>query len=853
MDSSSPDMVGRVIDGRYRLIRRLAQGGMADVYLAKESARKCRVAIKILRSLSPESQRRFAVEAEILSNIKSAGIVHALDFGKTSDDPNGRSYMALEYLEGASLSERLAQGPLPWRDVAEYGAQVADALHALHVAGIVHRDVKPDNIMLTQGGDRSVAKLIDLGLASVGKPFQEAQDEHFTPDLRHPTQLGHPIGTPAYLPPEAGQCAAEPRLDVFALGVTLYQLCTRQLPQPDRRSIRDVCPESDAPEDLSRLLLAALEPDPLERLPSADHLRRGLAAIFAAHPRMSSPLHLFAGSYDRLEVLGVGASAVVYRASDRVLSRQVALKVLKGGEPKKDDALKIVAEPSEDDVIRFRRAAKVLSAVRHPSIPQIHHTGIHEGQLFAVTELCSGSPATNFVRPDKHLRPDEVIAVGLELTGALAAVHAVGVVYRDLHPGNVLVARGDPIRAWIFDFDQAQLSPEFYAALTGRWDTPPEKRTEPKREKPLQNMDYASPEVRAGAAFSVASDVYALGLLLYRMLTGKRPFPAGGGEPTPPRKVCPACPRGLERLLLSMLSPAPDRRPALGTVQMTLEDEQAELAADREAEDETAVVHRPPAVKSEPAIQQGPDVRGLAVAEPVAASIVADAATVRAVQVGAQLGVLVPPRRSRSVVRLSALAITALVSLMVGRATVRPPPEQVEDVPTSLLPHRQAIDMDPAITREQGASTSVLADADPDQASTPESPAVSPMIEELDHADPPRTSRGSTLAAQNGTRDSRRRGSAHLPSPRGPVTSDEAQLVAARESVLVALGACANIPGTIIAEMDIEGGHGSVAMFNRHPPSGVVSWHACARTILEGLEYPASTVAGRVRVRLKLQ
>jgi serine/threonine protein kinase len=151
MDSSSPDMVGRVIDGRYRLIRRLAQGGMADVYLAKESARKCRVAIKILRSRSPESQRRFAVEAEILSNIKSAGIVHALDFGKTSDGPNGRSYMALEYLEGESLSERLAQGPLPWRDVAEYGIQVAGALHALHVAGIVHRDLKPDNIMLTQG------------------------------------------------------------------------------------------------------------------------------------------------------------------------------------------------------------------------------------------------------------------------------------------------------------------------------------------------------------------------------------------------------------------------------------------------------------------------------------------------------------------------------------------------------------------------------------------------------------------------------------------------------------------------------------------------------------------------------
>jgi serine/threonine protein kinase len=98
-------------------------------------------------------------------------------------------------------------------------------------------------------------------------------------------------------------------------------------------------------------------------------------------------------------------------------------------------------------------------------------------------------------------------------------------VYRDLHPGNVLIARGDPTRAWIFDFDQAQVSPSSTRRSPSGGTRRPRKRTEPKREKPLQNMDYASPEVRAGAAFSVASDVYALGLLLYRLLTGKRPFP----------------------------------------------------------------------------------------------------------------------------------------------------------------------------------------------------------------------------------------------------------------------------------------------------------------------------------------
>jgi serine/threonine protein kinase len=215
-------------------------------------------------------------------------------------------------------------------------------------------------------------------------------------------------------------------------------------------------------------------------------------------------------------VLGVGASAVVFRASDRRLSREVAVKVLRD------------AEPSEDDAIRFRRAAKVLSALRHPNIPRILHMGTHDERTFVVTELCPGSPATIFMRPDNYLRPDEVVAVGLQLAGALAAVHAAGVVYRDLHPGNVLIDRGNPTRAWIFDFDQAEVSAEFYAALTERWATPPEERTEPKRGKPLQNMDYAAPEVRAGAAFSIASDVYALGLLLYRLLTGRRPFPVSG-------------------------------------------------------------------------------------------------------------------------------------------------------------------------------------------------------------------------------------------------------------------------------------------------------------------------------------
>ena len=141
------DMVGELIGRRHKILRRLAKGGMADVFLAKDLSRKAHVAIKILRSRSPESCRRFGVEGVVLSNLKHPFIVRAVDVGKA---PDGQPYMALEYLEGESLSARLARGPMAWRDVVVFGSQIASAVHALHAAGIVHRDLKPKYRRLSQ-------------------------------------------------------------------------------------------------------------------------------------------------------------------------------------------------------------------------------------------------------------------------------------------------------------------------------------------------------------------------------------------------------------------------------------------------------------------------------------------------------------------------------------------------------------------------------------------------------------------------------------------------------------------------------------------------------------------------------
>jgi serine/threonine protein kinase len=146
------DTPGEVIDDRYRIVERLAKGGMAHVFLAKDRTRRCHVALKLLHRTGPEARRRFEVEAEVLSNIQHPHIVRAIAFGRT---PDARPYLALEYVEGETLAQRLARGPLQWREVAEFGAQIAGALHALHCTGVIHRDVKPDNILIPRTNRRA--------------------------------------------------------------------------------------------------------------------------------------------------------------------------------------------------------------------------------------------------------------------------------------------------------------------------------------------------------------------------------------------------------------------------------------------------------------------------------------------------------------------------------------------------------------------------------------------------------------------------------------------------------------------------------------------------------------------------
>ena len=783
-----PDLIGTVLGERYKVRRLVACGGMASVYLGKDEPFRCHVALKVLRRPDPEARRRFAIEAEVLSNVENPHLVRALGSGHTSDK---RPYLVLEHLAGETLAARFARrGPLPWREVAQIGVQLASALDALHTAGVVHRDVKPYNaIAVTKSAGQLDVKLIDLGLARVSDGFQQAQDEQFTPVLpRHRTELGRVLGTPEYLPPEAGAREADAGFDIYALATMLYQLCSGVFPRrTGMQPLHLARHECDAPAELSRLLLAALASDPAERVPSAEHFGRGLEAILAAHPEVHAPEHLIGGCYDRLEVLGVGRSAAVYRASDRWLSREVALKVLRREHPRADDKL------------RFRLAAKILSALDHPNIAGVLHAGIADGQMFVATELCPGAPASEFVGPASRLRPDEVIALGKQLASALAAVHAIGVLYRDLHTGNVLIARGAVARAWLFDFDAAQVSPEFYAHLAERYATPPEQRQEPAKDIDLRRADYVAPEVRAGGPYTTANDVFALGLLLYRMLTGTRPFSPDGGEPTPAREHC-TCPDALDTLLGMMLAPEPQDRPALPQILADLEDARIELAGAASVPETAAPTQaaRAPEPAAPPA-QRAPQ-------RPVAALLAVVAASLLA---GWALGTFIVPVHEHPAEREGAASHTSAPG-----AAPHPMPES--QVARAVAVSELCEQPEPARTSTPPASQ--------DERTTPE----------------PSKPRRTTNRAP-----------ARTPVRSEPISSAEAERAADRASAT--LRACPDVPGVVVADLELLGGRGTVTALNRHAVSPALPWHACAKAALEAVTYPASTTASRVRVRLQLR
>src|SRR5688572_17161581 len=212
---------GDLLARRYRLIDRVGAGGMSVVWRARDEVLDRLVAVKWLGSeLADDALFRDLVrrEAWATARIKHPAVAAVYDYGEvTSLDGQSLAYVVMEMLDGESLSDRLQIGPVPWREAVTITAEVADALATAHDQSVVHRDISPDNVMLTSSGLR----VFDFGIAArIGEPDDDA--------------TGSTFGTPAYVAPERldGR-PAQAATDVYALGVLLFEMLTGAPPYPE--------------------------------------------------------------------------------------------------------------------------------------------------------------------------------------------------------------------------------------------------------------------------------------------------------------------------------------------------------------------------------------------------------------------------------------------------------------------------------------------------------------------------------------------------------------------------------------------------------------------------------------------
>ena len=300
MQAIDDPLRGKLVDGRYRIVERLGEGGMGLVYEARHEVLGTRLAMKVLRSdaaKDAEALERLKREAMSASAIGSQHIVDVRDFGRL---PDGSPYVVMEMIDGGDLYHAIRRGRFDWPRAKHVARQIAVGLGAAHEQGVVHRDLKPENILLTtQNGQPDFVKIVDFGIAKI------AGTEKIT-------QAGRVMGTPEYMAPE--QCAGhavDHRADVYALGVLIFEMVSGRLPFRDkdimsllRKQMRDrppdvssMAPDADLPARLDWLVHRCLAKDKSERfqtmkavVDALDDLENDEALLEAAEPGAHAPL-----------------------------------------------------------------------------------------------------------------------------------------------------------------------------------------------------------------------------------------------------------------------------------------------------------------------------------------------------------------------------------------------------------------------------------------------------------------------------------------------------------------------------------------------------------------------------------
>jgi serine/threonine-protein kinase len=559
---------------QYQVVRKLAEGAVAEIFLAKTPESSELFVLKVLRSelTSDESiVGRFLDEARLCQSLSHPNIVRYFGAGRLND---GRVYLLTEFLQGEDLSSKIRRtGPLSIEEVVRLVVPVCSALHYVHERGIVHRDLKPDNIFLTTQQDRCVPKLLDFGLAL------------FTGAKSVRTATGVILATPEYTPPECiNGKKADARSDVYALGVLMYEALTGSPPFVAGNYTELLLkhlnePAPPLPEkcvQLSPIIQRCLAKDPDDRFATVEELSRAISQTDCNEPNAhtfvvsgdvksaytpTDPLAgSILGSYQLVKLLGQGAMGRVYQARHTKLGRQVALKVLRPEHARNPQLVE-----------RFFQEARTVNEINHEHIVEIFDfvedfDAMGNKRAYFVMELLAGTSLGDLVRRGP-LSIGRILSIARQICSALDAAHKVGVVHRDIKPDNIFIIErsGVPLFVKILDFGVAKLVKRIGAS--------------PAQETMdgviIGTPTYMSPEQAAGKQTDHRADVYAVGVVLYEMLSGKPPFDGEGFGQLVVQIVTEAppalgekslggenIPSDLRSIVMSCLAKEPSKRPS---------------------------------------------------------------------------------------------------------------------------------------------------------------------------------------------------------------------------------------------------------------------------------------------------
>jgi serine/threonine-protein kinase len=496
-------LLAETLAGQYALVGKIGEGGMATVYLATQTSLKRPVAVKVLaHNLAQHAavSAHFERESLIIARLNHPNIIHIIDRGMAGGFP----YFVMEYVEGTTLAKRLPElRREPYRRL-DIVLQLCKALAYAHKNGVIHRDVKPANVLLDKEGNVRVA---DFGIAQMLNA-----DEAAAPGR------SLVVGTPGYMAPE--QHAAAPltaAADLYALGVIMYEMFTGHM--PGRQPVAPSALDPMVPRRLDEIILQCLARDPGERPASADALRAALLDLLkGAHLGAAQKQRALAGITTAqeksalLDVIKETRFGAVYLFEHKPTRQLLIIKKVR----RKKDGL---------------REAQLLASLKHPHVAAIHGVSSDRDTFIIVMEYLAGGTLKE--RLARSLPWRDALAIARQIAEALAFAHRNRVVHGNLRPSNVLFAGDGSVRVADFGLD------EHYAddAEAGNW--------------------YAL----AGEEKSKAVDIYALGVLLHEMLTGERPeWKDGAPQLAASLRLLPA---GFKPLLLKMLARKPAERHAV--------------------------------------------------------------------------------------------------------------------------------------------------------------------------------------------------------------------------------------------------------------------------------------------------